>query len=149
MHILFVCTGNTCRSAMAETMFRAAAYQAKLRISTSSAGLCALEGAPASAFAQCAMTRRGLNLAGHRARLFVSDMAAHALVLCMTEQQVNAVRQRAPHARVFSIAQFVGTGSDVPDPFGGDETVYDACAEVLAQQMQLVLYRISQSDTIR
>ena len=66
--ILMVCTGNTCRSAMAAAIFLNKAAERQIPVEVDSAGLSALENDPASVQAQTVMKEYGIDLSGHRAK---------------------------------------------------------------------------------
>ena len=125
--LLFVCTGNTCRSpmaaALAETMGRKAL----------SAGLYALPGAPATPQAVRAAARRGADLTGHRARMVTEEMMAAAdRVLAMTEDHARALMDRFPRYAGKVSVLFPA----IPDPYGGDDGVYEACARAIAEALK-------------
>src|SRR5690606_20371361 len=84
MQLLFVCTGNTCRSPMAEAIARAAVADRQVDVQVGSAGTSAWEGAPASDGALLVALEQGLALEGHRARTLSRELVADAdLVLTM------------------------------------------------------------------
>src|SRR3954466_6121375 len=85
MHILFVCTGNTCRSPMAETLLRhALEARGATQVTVGSAGSGAWEGAPASEGAYLVALEHGLDLSAHRARMLTRELVNSAdLVLTM------------------------------------------------------------------
>jgi protein-tyrosine-phosphatase/tRNA A37 threonylcarbamoyladenosine synthetase subunit TsaC/SUA5/YrdC len=135
--VLLVCTGNTCRSPMAETLLR---DKLKKRFPNqyagnvepahvASAGLSAFPGGPASSEAVNVMKSRGLNLNAHQSRPVTERALRHAdLVLTMTSSHRAAIIDRIPEM-ADKIHLLSGTNSDVSDPFGGSESVYSACAE--------------------
>ncbi|HML47975.1 MAG TPA: low molecular weight protein arginine phosphatase [Clostridia bacterium] len=133
MKLLFVCTGNTCRSPMAEALARAMAQESGLELSAASAGLAAIQGQGASEGAAAAMAARGLSLSGHRARRFEPDMATDALVLAMTRSHAARLRAMAPWADIRTLGEWAGMNVEVTDPFGGSMATYAACAEQLAR----------------
>jgi len=144
--ILFVCTGNTCRSPMAEALARHAAEERKLDgLQIASAGVAALDGEPASPNAQRAMESRGLSLKAHRARRLTPEIAREAgLILTMTETHARAVGQIAPEAKVFTLRGYLGEAGDVADPWGGSEAVYEACACELEGLVKRVLEKFAE-----
>jgi tRNA threonylcarbamoyl adenosine modification protein (Sua5/YciO/YrdC/YwlC family) len=146
VRLLYVCTGNTCRSPMAEVITRARAAHRKLgAIRVRSAGTMAFEGSPASAGARTAVGERGLDLDHHAARLLGEDELEWAdLVLVMSPSHLAAV-EALSRGRCYAevITEFVGDVSHgVADPFGGsDEHYRETCAQ-LGRLVEAVLDRL-------
>ena len=135
--LLFVCGGNTCRSAMAEAIAHTAIAAGRCRIT--SAGLNATPGTPMADQALAALTELGIRApADHRARQLTPDLiiAAHTLY-CMTTAHRDAVMALAPDAAAKTI--LLDPDGDIPDPHGQPPSAYRECADrikqVLAQRL--------------
>lgn len=143
IRILFVCTGNICRSPTAEVVLAQRARQRGFpeRLDVHSAGTHAYhvgEGADARSTEHA--LRRGYDLSRHRARKFrASDLDDFDWVLCMDRSHLEHVQeflhddQRAHVALFLDFASGSARGQDMPDPYyGGDmgfENVLDLCEE--------------------
>lgn len=132
INVLFVCTGNTCRSAMACYIFRYF-LQKKRKLSlytVSSAGIAAENGAPMSENAQAALALLGVPVKKpHKAQQLTVAAARKAdLIVCMTERHKQALGSFA--SKALSVAALTG-GGDVPDPYGGDLQTYLKTANYL------------------
>ena len=126
MRILFVCTGNTCRSPMAQVM---AAQLFGESLQVTSAGLMAAPNSAASAHAITAMSERQLDLTGHSSQMVTEVLLKSAdLILTMTESHKSALIQTAPD-KVYTLGEYAGYNISVGDPFGGSLDVYRTCAE--------------------
>jgi protein-tyrosine-phosphatase len=136
--VLFVCTGNICRSPLAQVLLaRALAERGVSDVEVSSAGTGAWDGAPASEGAYLVALERGLDLSEHRARLLTRELVEAAdLVFTMARHHRARVQELGGEGRAFVLGEYAGrSGEDaeVGDPFGGDLEVYrDTYAELEA-----------------
>lgn len=121
--ILFICSGNVCRSPMAEYLLRARLRGPLARWRVGSAGVAAMDGWPASPEAVAALAERGIDLTPHRSRFLSPELVDDAaMIVVMTRGHDESVRQRFPEAagRVFLLRGFDGGAreEDLADPIG-------------------------------
>ena len=146
MRILFVCSGNTCRSPLAEAIARRILEESgKENVIVESAGTQAWQGAPASDEAILIGVERNLDLSGHRSRRLTPQMVESSdLVLVMSSEHLAQVREMDSTANVYLLAGYGsdGGGRPIPDPFGGDLEDYRETADVLEKELKEILDRI-------
>ena len=125
--VLFVCTGNTCRSPMAEYCF--AALTGNSGIECASAGVGAFPGDPMSEMALQVLAERGIDGSAFRSRRIGDLLVANSdLILAMGQGHLREICRCFPFAaeKTVLLMDFAG-GGDVADPFGGNKEVYRRC----------------------
>ena len=133
MKVLFVCTGNTCRSPMAAALFNAYARKRGFYRATS-AGVF-VQDEETSEYALAALRRAGLRPKKKKATQVDEAMLESAdVTVTMTRAQADALRAMRPEpSNIYSI--FDIAGKDIPDPYGEGEEEYFACCDVLKELM--------------
>lgn len=139
--VLFVCTGNTCRSPMAQIIFKSLSYE--LEIEAESRGLVVLFPEPSNPKAELVLKNHNLLLENHISRqLEPEDIDEETLVLTMTESQKHKVLEGYGGDNVFSIKEFTAEQGDVVDPYGGDLMDYENCYTDLARLIKKTVVKL-------
>jgi protein-tyrosine-phosphatase len=147
MRILFVCTGNTCRSALAEAVARRVIVERALSdVDVLSAGTSAWDSAPASDGALLVGMERGLDLSQHRAQTLSRELVRDAdLVLAMGPHHLERVEALGGTGRAWLLTDYATRGASsrpINDPIGGELDLYRATADELEQEIRRVFDRI-------
>ncbi len=156
INIIFVCTGNTCRSCMAEGLMKEALkyQQDSPRIITASRGINAFDGEPASVHSIKALKNLwDIDISSHQAKILSDTETEEAdLILTMTRQHRDIIKGICPQKKtqIFTLKEYVypginpdGSVADIRDPYGMPYDVYEACAKELQQCIKLLLNKLS------
>ena len=128
MNILFICTGNTCRSAMAAAIMDKIAQKRNLDVRIESAGISAFDGEAASESAVRALEKYDIDLSYHRSKTVTADLIKQSdLILAMTLSHKQILEPVAGD-KVFTLSEYVGTSGDILDPYGGGLETYEQTA---------------------
>lgn len=142
MNILFVCTGNTCRSPMAAALMNKIASENDMDVTAESAGLFAQSGDPASENAVLAMEEFDIDISAHKARPITDGLVINSdLILTMTEGHKALIAGMAPE-KTFTICEYAGSGGEISDPYGGDLDDYRECAQEIYDCLTDIAERI-------
>jgi glycine hydroxymethyltransferase len=151
-NVLFVCTGNICRSPIAEGLFRRLLGNRK-DIEIASAGVHAVRGQPPSLYAVEVCEEDGVDIRNLRSQPLTSalvDRATH--IFAMTGAHVETIHMLFPHGaeKTFLLREFEEPGAtvwrDVPDPIGLGRDVYEVCARTIKNALPSVLAFVEQSE---
>ena len=155
MNILLVCTGNTCRSSMAEGIFKQLLKDSDIEnIYVSSAGISAFEGDNANEKAIYTLNKKGIELVNHRARQLTKNIINESeLILTMTISHKRMIINVAPeHSnKVYTLKEFAyiinnedenGKNLDIADPYGLDYNEYEKCAIEIEEQLRKIINNI-------
>lgn len=133
MKIIFVCTGNTCRSAMAEGIAREIFNREKLPIQVESRGVSVHIPLGASDNAVLALKRQEIDISNHISKpICAKDIEDADFILTMTQshKQVLEGACREKNKPLYTLMEFTGQGEkEIEDPFGKDLAAYEVCAK--------------------
>ncbi len=143
--ILFVCTGNVCRSPMAEGIFRQVVEGREDYVALS-AGLGAMDGLPPTPHAVEALKEMGIDISGLRSRPLTAELVRQAdYIFCMTHSHIDMVTALYPQAaeKTFLLREFDERPDtcekDISDPIGGSYAVYVNCRDQIKQGITSLL----------
>ena len=143
MNIYFICTGNTCRSPMAEAILTSLQIP---NVKVKSAGIYALEGGEISENAKSVLEAEQISM-DHRSKMVRNDDLEWAdLILTMTSAHKELVLRSYPEvkAKIFTLKEYAApyTSKDISDPFGGDYHQYEQTFQELKQYINILRDKI-------
>ncbi|NLZ47265.1 MAG: low molecular weight protein arginine phosphatase [Clostridiales bacterium] len=146
MNILFVCSGNTCRSCMAEAIFNH--YNTISDIKAFSAGVAAIKGSKTSKNSAVVVeTNTGVNIADREAVQLTQEQVHNSdLILTMTYSIKNYLVSLFPDFKnkIYVLNEYVGAEGEVSDPYGGDIAVYNNTFKSLKKYIDLLLLKLKE-----
>lgn len=144
MEILFVCTGNTCRSPMAEGILKEFSRRNNLAIKPQSAGIFGIDG-PICENSIIALEKFGLDISDYKSKPINSNMVENAdLILTMSISQKEHILSHYPNSvgKVYGLKEYaLGENKDIHDPYGKDLETYIKTRDEIYQAIKLFLFR--------
>jgi len=140
VRILLVCTGNTCRSPMAEGILKNILGDYEV----SSVGIITANGLTPSENAVIATKEIGIDIKGHKSRLITKEIFEEAdIIICMTNAHKEMIlAYLGANDKTYTLSEFAGENGDIPDPFGGDLAEYVLCRDSLTKLLEKAAQRL-------
>lgn len=133
MNILLVCTGNTCRSPMAEGILKKLLPQHNI----SSAGIYTADGLGASHYAIEVSKEIDVDISQHKSRQITEEIINDSdLILCMTHSHTKKLEH--VKEKTFTLGGFIGADDEISDPYGGKLDEYRYCRQQLEGLLPIV-----------
>lgn len=151
MKVLFVCTGNTCRSCMAEAIFNSLCDNEYL--TSSSAGMAVVKHSKTSKNALAVLKNNvNFDIIEREAAQLTEDMLKEAdLILTMTSFMKKMIGSTFPifTDKVFTLKEYVGSNGDISDPYGGDLDIYLKTFNELKDCISLLIKKLIEDRSIK
>ena len=138
-NVLFICTGNTCRSPMAEAIFNKKCQEQNLDMHASSAGVATVDGLTAAKNAVDTMAQLGIDISSHRTRFLPNvKLSNYDLFVTMNYDQATLVESLGIPRNMIHVLHKTPTDKydievGIADPFGGDMMAYRKCVDDLSE----------------
>jgi len=144
--LIFVCTGNTCRSPMAEVVFKNLDQESEIKVF--SRGLVVLFGEPINPKAEVVLKKHDLEINNHISKgLKESEIDDSTLILTMTEAHKRRIMEANTNVgNVYTIKEYAGETGDVVDPYGGTLVEYEECYIELARLAKKTVYKLNEDN---
>ncbi|MGC9001782.1 MAG: low molecular weight protein arginine phosphatase [Dictyoglomus sp.] len=143
MKIVFVCTGNTCRSPMAEYLFKDIMEKMNVyNIELTSAGIFAFEGREPSQFSVKVMLEKGIDISSHRSKRLTIDLVKEAsIVYTMTKDQLFILKEMYPNFKnkILTLGE-----EDIEDPFGLDIEKYREVRDKIEKEIIKIIENLKE-----
>lgn len=148
MKIIFVCTGNTCRSPMAEAILRKMVYAENLDVIVESRGTSVYSEDPINPKSAEALATIGISNVVHKAKqIMKNDIEESDIVLTMTQQHKLALLKTYPDFRykIFTLAEYAeDSRDDISDPFGKSQIFYNFCVQEIKKLVESLFEEIKE-----
>lgn len=151
-HILFVCSGNTCRSPMAEGILKKYLLQNNLdnKFDVSSAGIFAFEGDTANIKSQLVCTENAIDISGHQSKLLDSQTVNSAdYIIAMTKELKAQIANRYLDDinKIYTLGEIAkNPESNIPDPFGQSLDIYRNTYDMLDALIKEFVQRLLEEE---
>ena len=147
MKVLIICTGNTCRSPMAEGIFKSLIKKNNLELEVSSAGIYAFDGDNAAQNAIKALEKMGVDISNHKSTLVHHDLIDKAdLILTMTNSHKESIIKKFPESKskVFLLNEYAYDNiKDVGDPYGGSLRDYEMARDEIYKAVEEIIKKFT------